>query len=403
MPKPRLLLVDDDPDLRQMVTALLEVDFEIVGEAEDGLEALELVEEESPDLVLMDIEMPGMDGIEATDKIVTSHPEMVVVMLSSRSRTEDLRAALAAGARDYVLKPFDAERLRATLLEAADLQRDREQVLRSRPLPPAAGIWAFSRATGGTGQTTLLLALANELISLGKRVLVVDLHALFGHLGFYLNLDRRGSSIADLAELEGPIDAAFLKDVLRTHPSGIQAMTCTGDALRTHNLDLLDLSHRVVELANHTDYLLVDLPAGLEDHVLPVLDAARFIFLVSNGSLSALASLREMLDLLLYLNYPRCKLRPVLTGYRTDEELKTTFDRILARVDASVSQHFPYDEEGAVRAALQGQPMTRVVPKSPYTQAIRHFLVSLLEIPEEELPGFKKQESVSLFQRLFRG
>jgi NarL family two-component system response regulator LiaR len=106
MGKITILVADDHPMLRDGITQLLqkEADFEVVGQAADGEEAVKLAVEKSPDIVLMDIEMPKIDGLEATKQIKASHPETSVLVLTVHDDEEYIAALLDAGVAGYLLK-----------------------------------------------------------------------------------------------------------------------------------------------------------------------------------------------------------------------------------------------------------------------------------------------------------
>jgi DNA-binding NarL/FixJ family response regulator len=107
----RVLLVDDQHLVREGFARLLRDvdDIEVVGEAADGTSAVELARETHPDVVLMDVRMPGMDGIEATAKVVRDRPEVRVLMLTTFDLDEAVHRALQAGASGFLLKdtPYD--------------------------------------------------------------------------------------------------------------------------------------------------------------------------------------------------------------------------------------------------------------------------------------------------------
>ena len=103
---PRVLLVDDDPVFRELLAFVLRTDIgaEIVGQAGDGVKGIELARELQPDVVVMDLRMPTMDGFEATKRIVTERRQTRVVVVSSSTESEDVRRALEAGAAGYIPK-----------------------------------------------------------------------------------------------------------------------------------------------------------------------------------------------------------------------------------------------------------------------------------------------------------
>ena len=112
-----ILIVDDHPLLRAGLQCLLDAtsDLRVVGSAADGLEALRLAQALRPDIVLMDLCMPGMDGLEATRHLRTLQPAPTVVMLTTTCAAAPVRNAFDAGAAGYLLKDMPPERLLAAL------------------------------------------------------------------------------------------------------------------------------------------------------------------------------------------------------------------------------------------------------------------------------------------------
>ncbi len=111
-----VLIVDDAEFMRVMLREILEdMDLKVIGEASDGIEAIEEFNRSAPDLVMMDITMPTMDGIEALTSILDKNPQALIVMITALGQKDQVLAAIKAGARDFIIKPFDQERVQETL------------------------------------------------------------------------------------------------------------------------------------------------------------------------------------------------------------------------------------------------------------------------------------------------
>ncbi|MFT5875475.1 MAG: two-component system chemotaxis response regulator CheY, partial [Clostridium sp.] len=108
----RVLIVDDAAFMRMMIKDILEKNgFEVVGEANNGIKAVELYKAEKPDVVTMDITMPDMDGIEAVKEIKAFDPAAKIIMCSAMGQQSMVMDAIRAGARDFIVKPFQADRV----------------------------------------------------------------------------------------------------------------------------------------------------------------------------------------------------------------------------------------------------------------------------------------------------
>ena len=122
---PRVVLVDDDHGIRSVLRPALErLGLDIVGEGADGFEAVDLVRELEPDVVLMDLQMPGMDGIEATREIKAFAPNVQVVFVTVYDHPHPTRSAQEVGAYAYLLKDSSFELVRDVVMRAANLKQE---------------------------------------------------------------------------------------------------------------------------------------------------------------------------------------------------------------------------------------------------------------------------------------
>jgi pilus assembly protein CpaE len=174
--KIRVVIVDDIPETRENLRKLLyfETDIEVVAAATNGEEGIQLAKEFQPDVVLMDINMPGLDGIAATEAITQQVPYSQVVMMSVQGEADYLRRSMLAGARQFLIKPFSGDELVSTIRRVYELgsRRPVPVVQPGGPgydaavggLPPERGkVIAVFSPKGGTGCTVVAVSLAVAL------------------------------------------------------------------------------------------------------------------------------------------------------------------------------------------------------------------------------------------------
>jgi NarL family two-component system response regulator LiaR len=194
MDKPvTVLLVDDHEVVRKGVCAFLEArpEFEVVGEAGSGAAAVKLAEEYIPDVVLMDLIMPEMDGVEATRKVKNISPRTHIVVLTSHHNDEYVFPALEAGATSYILKDVDMEELAKTIQRAARGEVTLHPRVAARIIQELHGVKSeeinpFTELTNREMEVLKLIAngLSNNDIA---RQLVISEHTVKGHVSNILS------------------------------------------------------------------------------------------------------------------------------------------------------------------------------------------------------------------------
>lgn len=373
----KILIVDDAAESRGVLRANLEDVFDVVGEAGNGREAVQLAGELRPDIAIMDLNLPVMGGLEATQAITRRFPEMAVVILSGNKQIDSVRAAMAAGAREYFFKPVDVDEAISSLGRLYLQKLERARAVEGSPALPGSGIWAFTGAGGGAGRSTLLLGLANELLTLGRKVVVVDLDFLTGSLGFMLGLSPQGPGFETLLGGAHPgFGPIILQHSLQVHGSGLKALTAPSSPAKGLSIRWPQVTEAVLALRELFDYVLVDMPQGFSEDVMTILDEARFVFPVGRGDRVGLRNLVVMNRLMGSLGYGPMKVLPLAT--RSDP---SGLETALHGLDLEVAHAFPRDDEACDRAVKLGQPVSRIAPKSPLTIALRNALAPIIKVP----------------------
>lgn len=379
--RPTVVLIDDQPTIRRLLKVYLKQGFQVLAEGSNGLDAIRLVEEHRPDFVIMDLDMPVMGGLEATEQIHRAHPQIPVVIASANSDIDSLRKAMSRGAREYLIKPFDREEVLACLERLCEHLGQRAEAREEESAgAPASGTWCFLGTGGEDGRTTFLLGIADQLKRLGHSVVVVDLELLFGDVAFYLGLDSEGRDLHGLLQQERFLEATVMEKFLLEHETGIRVLTGPTAPDKICEIEGDRLPDLVQGLESFFDYVLVDLPFSLEEDRVAILDRSRLVLPLSSMQPNKLKNLKLLHGILRRLGYSSTKLRPILT--RTHKEEAAHW---IERVQIDVARLLPPDADSARKAIQSGQPVTRAAPNSALTVAIREFLAPILKLPPEEI------------------
>ncbi|MGD0610716.1 MAG: response regulator transcription factor [Anaerolineales bacterium] len=204
----RVLIADDHLIIRQGLRLILETEagFDLVGEAADGAEAIRLCAELHPDVVLMDLRMPGMDGLTAIERLHTSHPEMGVVILTTFNEDDLMMRGLRAGAKGYLLKDTNREMLFSTLRAAARGETLLNQGVMDRVLAQVdqadSPVEAASTLTAREQEVLAAVARGERskeiaaLLGISERTVKAHLASIYSKLG----VDSRAGAIAVAAQ-----------------------------------------------------------------------------------------------------------------------------------------------------------------------------------------------------------
>ncbi|MBU0493963.1 MAG: response regulator [Chloroflexi bacterium] len=322
----QILIVDDVNETRESLSKLLyfEKDIQVIGTALNGREAIEAVKELEPDIVLMDINMPDMDGIKAAEIITAQAPHVQIIMMSVQGEADYLRRSMLAGARDFLIKPFSGDDLVNTIHRVYEMGATRRvaapapaAATAATPVVPAPGrqggqIIALFSPQGGIGCTTLAtnLAIAAKTNS-NKRVALVDCNLQFGDVGIFLNM-QSGKTIVDLVTMIDDLDAELVEDMLLPHSSGVRVLLAP---LRPEMADLVTADHlrRILgTLRQSYDLIFVDTWPFLHEITLTVMDMCDRLLLVLSPEIPPVKNAKLFFEVMEAMQYPADRVMLVL-------------------------------------------------------------------------------------------
>jgi pilus assembly protein CpaE len=369
----RVLVVDDIPETRDHLTKLLsfESDIDVVGAAASGREAIEMAGKVLPDVVLMDINMPDMDGIAATEQLSATFPSAAVVMMSVQGEADYLRRSMLAGAREFLVKPFSSDELTASIRQVHMRERDKQtRMANAAPAPSAANptaptprgsqaepglVVAVFSPKGGVGRTTVAVNLAVAAATeLNKKVVIVDGSFQFGDVGVLLNLNPRGKSIADLVpQLEaGEVDS--LDSFVINHSSGVRVLLAPPSPEMAELVTPSGIRRVLEALRLEHELVIVDCTAYFNDTTLAILDAADVILTMLSLEITSIKNMRLFLEVAEQLGYESGKVRLVLN--RADSTLGIRVADVEHSIGRKVDETIVSDGRSVVYALNRGVP-----------------------------------------------
>jgi pilus assembly protein CpaE len=364
----RVVIVDDIAETRDHLAKLLgfEADIEVVGSASSGAEALEIATSTQPDIVLMDINMPGMDGIAATERLNAEVPSAAIVMMSVQGEADYLRRSMLAGAREFLVKPFSSDELSASIRQVHARERGKQERMAVAPVrrgdprlapgerEPGKVVTIFS-PKGGVGRTTVAVNLAVAAAAvLDQKVALVDASFQFGDVGVLLNLNPKNKSIADvLSDLSNGdvdvLDSTLIHhstniDVLLAPPSPETAELITADQIRTV----------VGRLRETHDLVVVDSWPLFQDSTLALLDMSDVILGLLTLEITNIKNIRLFLEVVEQLGYPPDKVQLVLN--RADTTCGIRLEDVENSIGRKVDHTVGSDWRVVVYALNRGVP-----------------------------------------------
>jgi pilus assembly protein CpaE len=364
----RVLIVDDIPETRDHLAKLLgfEGDIEVVGSAASGAEALDQAGRLQPDVVLMDINMPDMDGITATERLSSEVPTASVVMMSVQGEADYLRRSMLAGAREFLVKPFSSDELTASIRQV--YLREREKASRiviaagpaasprvSRDAEPGSIVALFS-PKGGVGRTTVAVNMAIAAATeLGKKVVLVDGSFQFGDVGVLMNLNPKNKSIADLVpELEAGGEPESLDTFVINHSAGVGVLLAPPSPEMAELITPGGIKRVLERLRETNDLVIVDCSSYFNDTTLAILDVADVILTMLTLEITSIKNMRQFLEVADQLGYEPGKLRLVLN--RADSTLGIRVSDVEHSIGRKVDHSIVSDGRSVVYALNRGVP-----------------------------------------------
>ena len=373
--KIRILVVDDIAETRENLAKLIgfEPDMTIVASADGGQQAVEFAKRDRPDVILMDINMPDMDGITATEIIANTVPESPIIMMSVQGEQDYLRRSMLAGAREFLVKPFSADELVNAIRHVHEIEKvKRQRYQQQAPAqaggggaggqnltavlqPPKGKIISFFSPKGGVGRTTIATNLAVALHqSTGQPVVLVDGSLPFGDIAVILNMSPKAKTIADLVGSFDQVDAEVMESVLVQHSTGIKVLLAPPTPEAAELITGANIKKVLETLRESYAFVVVDTWPSFQEQVLTMLDVADVILTLMTLEITSLKNVRVFMEIAEKLGYDDQKVQLVANRNDSSGGIKAS------DVEASLARKIPHtivsDGRALVLAVNRGVP-----------------------------------------------
>lgn len=366
----RILVVDDDAVSRKLVaTTLIKSGYDVIPVA-SGSEALSAVEQEPPDLIILDVMMPEINGYDLCKRFrsmpQTSH--LPIIMLTGQDSLEEKIKGFEAGADDYITKPFQPVELVARI---GVLMRRSRVIEKEMESVQGKTIGVFS-LRGGVGVSSLAANLGIGLAQLwNTSVVLVDMVLTAGQAALFLNVPMR-NTWADLANIpEAEITEEIVNDLLLTHDSGLRVLAAPKNPEEA-DLITADKVTRVLSiLRTHYHYVVLDLPHDFRDTTLAGLDLTDEILLVMAPEMASVRATASALDVFDTLSYDPQYIRLVLNWVFERRGLaREDIENVLKR---KINLVLPFAPNAFVGAINLGVPVLYDSPETPVAALLEDF------------------------------
>ncbi|MAT41060.1 MAG: histidine kinase [Anaerolineaceae bacterium] len=395
----RVLIVDDIQETRENIRRMLQFDptIDIIGEARTGREAIDIAYQKKPDVIIMDINMPDMDGLVATEAIRKRLPYIQIIILSVQNDASYMRRAMLAGARDFLTKPPMIDELTNAIHQAGLMAIDEKRKnsvsmanLEAATTGSSANIKTGKiivvySPKGGTGCTTIATNLSMAFENEDTRVALVDANFQYGDVAVFLNEQGR-NTILDLAPRADELDPRIVDEVMIDHASSnVHILAAPPKPEFADDVTGEQFSKVLRYLQKLYNYIIIDTASYLTDVVQASLDIADIIILIATQEIPSIKSANLFLGLTDASGIDRSRILFVMN--RFDRRISITPDRVGDSLRQPIEIVIPFEDRVVTASINRGTPFiidnkSNAISKSIYT--IRDTILSKISSRDKQ-------------------
>ncbi len=362
----KILVVDDEPNVLRMVSYALHAEgFEVVV-AQNGTEALNKVQTEAPDLVLLDVMLPDMSGVEVCQQLRKRQETigLPIIMLSAMAQVSDKVRCLEAGADEYLTKPIAPEELIARVKALLGRFRQVRHLLQKQ----TGKVLGFIGAKGGVGTTTVALNVATALVMQEKSVVAAEIRSCYGTFSAQLNLVQPQGLVSLLEHDPAKIDEHEVSMHLADLPSGLRLLVGPQSVAEYRGIEPQQVETIIQVIATMADYAILDLPSYPSDANQAAIRNCDLVALVVEPESTALASGIVAVDLMRSWGVYGNRLGVIMVN-RAPLVIPINLDQFRTALRHEVIGVIPTAAEALMASQRAGLPIILFQPSSDVSKA----------------------------------
>jgi CheY-like chemotaxis protein/MinD-like ATPase involved in chromosome partitioning or flagellar assembly len=366
----KILIVDDDFDTLHMVGKMLERHGFQIAAANNGEKAIQLAQAEKPDLIILDVMMPGMDGYEVTRQLrsVESTAFIPIILFTAKAQVDDKLEGFEAGADDYLTKPTHPAELIARVKSILTRPKTGALTLDEEPTTPGidnVNVIGVLAAKGGLGASTVALNLAVAIHQRTKEyVTLVEARPGQGDIGLQLGYRISNAQNELLRSTIPEITVQRVEDALVTHGSGIQILLSSFNPRDAELIGNIEQMEAIIKnIRRISPHAVIDLGTGLTPMVRKILPLCNQIAVLLEPVPTTIIQSKTLLNDLAAIGMTEDRVFPVLNN-RLRLEISVPNNRIQQELGREITGVIMPAPELAYQAMLRREPMINHQPDS---------------------------------------
>lgn len=383
------VLITDDPAMhvrfKQLFVQTPEIN--IVGLATTIEETIQKAKTLQPDVILLDSNLPDINGFAATEILSNEVPHSGVILMGLQDGPENLRKAMLAGAKDYIVKPFPYDELLNAIKQVDSIIRKRRT---SEKVTKEGRVITIFSPRGGVGKTVLVTNLALALATNKElKIAIVDGSLQFGDVAMLLNVTPK-ASIADMVTDIEHLDESVLNRYMLSFNENTRILPAPFQPEKAENVTSNHVTEIIKLLKKHFDFIVIDTASILNDVTLTILDVSDLLLMLSAPDITTTKNVRLSLETLSTLGCPQDKIALVLNRANAKAGLD------LPAMEESLHREFfatlPRDSELVLSSINRGVPFVLSHPNSQLSHDV-YSLAKEIQAENLELQSRKNKNS----------